>query len=170
MIYWQLISQMGDCDAVTDTQPELHGWQRLVGTWATEPNHPAFHGTGVSGQATFECLEDQRFLIQRSHYDHPEIRDAIVVTGIIDGKPSRHYFDPIGMHRVFAVDITADTWRFWNDAHRDTFPSSASCSSTRTRRSVPAGALPKCHRRTGRQWNSQDLWIGCQALLRPPCR
>jgi hypothetical protein len=70
----------------------------------------------VSGQATFEWLEDQQFLMQRSHYDHPEIPDAIAVIGIIDGKPSMHYFDPRGVHRVFAVDITADTWRFWNDA------------------------------------------------------
>ena len=27
-----------------------------------------------------------------------------------------HYFDPRGVHRVFAVDITANTWRFWNNA------------------------------------------------------
>jgi hypothetical protein len=65
----------------------------------------------VSGQATFEWLEDQPFLIQRSHYDHPEIPDAIAVIGIIDGKPSMHYFDPRGVHRVFAVDITAITYR-----------------------------------------------------------
>ena len=25
-----------------------------------------------------------------------------------------HYFDPRGVHRVFAVDITADTWQLWN--------------------------------------------------------
>ncbi len=43
--------------------PELQGWRRLVGTWATEATHPAFPGTVVSGQATFEWLEDQRFLI-----------------------------------------------------------------------------------------------------------
>jgi len=75
---------------------ELQGWQRLVGTWATEATHPALPGIVVSGQATFEWLEDQRFLIQRSHYDHPEIPDAIAVTGIIDGKPSMHYFGPRG--------------------------------------------------------------------------
>ena len=27
-----------------------------------------------------------------------------------------HYFDPRGVHRVFAVDITPKSWRFWNDA------------------------------------------------------
>jgi hypothetical protein len=26
-----------------------------------------------------------------------------------------HYFDARGVHRVFAVDITPETWRFWND-------------------------------------------------------
>jgi len=83
----------------------------LVGRWATEATHPAFPGTVVRGQATFEWLEDQRFLIQRSHYDHPQIPDAIAVIGIIDGEPSMRYFDPRGVHRVFAVDLTADTWR-----------------------------------------------------------
>jgi hypothetical protein len=87
--------------------------------WTEELPRPLirrFPGTVITGQATFEWLEDQRFLIERSHYDHPEIPDAIAVTGIIDGKPSMHYFDPRGVHRVFAVDITPDTWRFWNDA------------------------------------------------------
>ena len=96
--------------------PELHGWQRLVGTWAIEATHRGLPDTVVTGQALFEWLEDQRFLIQRSHYDHPEIPDAIAVTGLIDGKPSMHYFDPRGVHREFAVDITAEIWRFWNDA------------------------------------------------------
>lgn len=98
-------------------QPELsefQGWQRLVGRWATEATHRALEGAVVSGQSTFEWLEDQRFLIQRSHYDHPELPDAIAVNGIIDGKPTMHYFDPRGVHRVFAVEITTDTWRFWN--------------------------------------------------------
>jgi hypothetical protein len=112
----RVIRQMGDAMQPQTQHAEFHGWQRLVGRWATEATHRALPGTVVSGQATFEWLEDQRFLIQRSHYDHPELPDAIAVIGIIDGKPSMHYFDPRGVHRVFAVDITADTWRFWNDA------------------------------------------------------
>jgi hypothetical protein len=112
----RVVTQMEDAMQPQTQYPEFQGWQRLVGRWATEATHPAFPGTVVSGQATFEWLEDQRFLIQRSHYDHPEIPDAIALIGIIDGKLSMHYFDPRGVHRVFAVDITADTWRFWNDA------------------------------------------------------
>ena len=95
---------------------ELQQWRRLVGEWATEATHPGLPGTVVSGHSTFEWLEDQQCLIQRSHYDHPEIPDAIAVIGIVDGRPSMHYFDRRGVHRVFAVDLAADTWRFWNDA------------------------------------------------------
>ena len=95
---------------------ELQDWQWLVGTWVTEARHPALPGAVVSGQATFEWLEDQRFLIQRSHYDHPEIPDAIAISGTIAAKPSMHYFDRRGVHRGFAVEITAGTWRFSNNA------------------------------------------------------
>jgi hypothetical protein len=110
------ITQPEDAMRPRTQHTEFPDWQRLVGRWTTEATHPALPGTVVSGQATFEWLEDQQLLIQRSHYDHPEMPDALAVTGIIDGKPSMHYFDPRGVHRVFAVDITADTWRFWNDA------------------------------------------------------
>lgn len=94
--------------------PERLGCQRLVGTWAAEASHSVLPRTAVTGKATFEWLEDQGFLIQRSHYDHEEIPDAIAVTELIDGKPPLHYFDPRGVHRVFAVDTGADTWRLWN--------------------------------------------------------
>jgi len=110
------IHTKGSKESSETEHPGLQGLQRLVGTWAIEATHPGLPGAVVTGQATFEWLDEQRFLIQRSHYDHPEIPDAIAVTGIIDGKLSMHYFDPRGVHRVFAVEITPTTWRFWNDA------------------------------------------------------
>src|SRR3982750_858842 len=109
------ITQMEDAMQPQTQHPGLQGWRRLVGTGGTEATHPGLPGTVVSGQATFEWLEDQRFLIQRSHYDHPEMPDAVAVSGIVDGTPAMHYFDSRGVHRVFVVDITGDTWRYWND-------------------------------------------------------
>jgi hypothetical protein len=93
---------------------EFDGWQRLVGEWSIEARHPALPDTVINGRAAFEWLEDQRFLIQRTHYDHPEMPDAVSVSGIVDGTPAMHYFDVRGVHRVFAVDLTGDTWRYWN--------------------------------------------------------
>ena len=61
-------------------------------------------------------LEGRRFVIQRSHYDHPEIPDAIAITGVIDGQLSMHYFDSRGVYRVYEVSLSGGTWRFWRDA------------------------------------------------------
>jgi hypothetical protein len=95
--------------------PRSQDWQRLVGTWTTEATHPGLPGAVVSGRTSFEWLEDQGFLLQRSHFDHPQIPDALAVIGVLDGQPTMHYFDPRGVHRVFTVEFTADAWRFWND-------------------------------------------------------
>ena len=95
--------------------PEFEGWQWLVGSWATEATHPGLPDTVVSGTAAFEWLADQRFLMHRTHYDHPELPDAVAVIGVVAGEPSMHYFDVRGVHRTFAVAITADSWRYWND-------------------------------------------------------
>jgi len=94
---------------------ETQGWQRLVGRWETEATHRLMPGVVINGYSVFEWLEDQRFLIQRSHYDHPDIPDAVTVTGVLDGQATMHYFDPRGVHRVFAVGLSEQTWRYWNE-------------------------------------------------------
>jgi len=95
---------------------ELQGWQRLVGTWATEATHPALPGIVVSGQAhvrmaSRSAIPDPTLALRPSrdsrcdcgHRDHRrEAVDALL-------RPPRG-------HRVFAVDFTADTRRCWNDA------------------------------------------------------
>ena len=95
--------------------PEFTAWPRLVGSWSVEASHPLLPGEEIRGTATFEWLPDQHFLVMRGHYSHPEIPDAVTVTGIIDGAPAMHYFDPRGKHRTFAVFLTEEGWRYWND-------------------------------------------------------
>jgi hypothetical protein len=70
----------------------------------------------IRGRATFEWLDGERFLIWRSHYDHPEIPDAVAITGVTDGQLSMHYFDSRGVHRVYSVSMSPGTWRFSRDA------------------------------------------------------
>ena len=96
--------------------PELHGWQRFTGRWTTQATHPLLPGTVVHGHATFEWLTGRQFLIQRWHYDHPEIPDAIAIMGVTDGQLSMHYFDYRGVHRVYAASLDEGQWRFWRDA------------------------------------------------------
>jgi len=102
----------------TQSTPEvrLQGWERFIGTWETDGAHPMLPGETIRGTSTFEWLDGQRFLIWRSHCEHPEIPDAISVIGVTDGELSMHYFDTRGVYRVYAVSIDQSTWRYWRDA------------------------------------------------------
>jgi hypothetical protein len=126
--------------------PEFQAWERLIGSWSIEASHPMLPGEDIRGLTAFEWLADQHFLVQRSHYEHPEIPDAVMVSGIIDGQPATHYFDPRGQHRTFAVSLTDDGWRYWNDdpsfAQRftGTFSPDGSSITGRAERSEDGGA------------------------------
>ena len=92
------------------------GWQRFIGTWATEGAHPMLPGEPIRGTSRFEWLDGQRFVIWRSHYDHPEIPDAITIIGVTDGQLSMHYFDYRGVYRLYTTSLDQDTWLYWRDA------------------------------------------------------
>jgi Pyridoxamine 5'-phosphate oxidase len=97
-------------------RPELIGFQRLIGRWTTRATHPLLPGAVVRGHATVEWLDGRQFVILRWHYDHPEIPDAIAVTGVTGQQLSMHYFDYRGMYRVYAASLEEHQWRFWRDA------------------------------------------------------
>jgi len=88
---------------------------RLVGSWDTQGSHPLLPGDDISGRATFEWLDGRRFLIWRSHYEHPQVPDAIAVIGWIDDQLLMHYFDRRGVHRIYEVAVEGDQWRYWRD-------------------------------------------------------
>ena len=73
-------------------------------------------GEAIRGTSSFEWLDGQRFVIWRSHYDHPEIPDAITIIGVTDGQLSMHYFDERGVYRVYAASLDQAKWRYWRDA------------------------------------------------------
>jgi hypothetical protein len=93
---------------------ELELLGALVGTWTTEGSHPQLPAV-IHGRATFEWLDGGRFLVWHSQHDHPEVPDALAITGVTDGHLSMHYFDSRGVHRVYSVAVSPGTWRFWRD-------------------------------------------------------
>ena len=93
----------------------LEPLQALTGTWTTEGVHPMIPATVIHGRATFEWLDGGRFLIWRAHYDHPDIPDAVAITGVTAGELSMHYFDSRGVYRVYSVSTGPGIWRFWRD-------------------------------------------------------
>jgi hypothetical protein len=94
----------------------LESLNALVGAWTIEMTHPAFPGTVVAGRASFEWLEGERFLIQRSQADHPDFPDSISIVGAMDDGLSMHYFDSRGVHRVYRLSMSEGVLRIWRDA------------------------------------------------------
>jgi hypothetical protein len=94
---------------------ELEALGDLVGAWTVEATHPAYPSLLVRGEAEFEWLEGQRFLIQRSRTDHSDFPDSVAITGTIDESLSMFYFDSRGVHRVYGVSMREGVWRMWRD-------------------------------------------------------
>ena len=88
----------------------------LVGAWTTEATHPSTGSTVVPGRATFEWLEGERFLIERSWAEHPDFPNALWVIGDADKALSAHYFDSRGVQRVYGVQMRDGELRMWRDA------------------------------------------------------
>ncbi len=78
--------------------------------------HPAVPTTVVGGQADFEWLEGERFLLQRSRTDHPEFPDSLIVCGEFGDGLGMHYFDSRGVYRVYGVSFSDSIWRMWRNA------------------------------------------------------
>jgi hypothetical protein len=95
------------------TGDPLEPLNALIGSWWIEATHPFFPSTVVGGQADFEWLEGERFLLQRSRTDHPEFPDSLIVFGADGGELSMHYFDSRGVHRVYDVSFDDGVWRMW---------------------------------------------------------
>ena len=101
---------------MTDRDPALAPFDRLVGTWATEATHPKFDGV-VAGRITFEWLEGGRFLIQRSSNEHELFPDAITVIGAPEDGDGlvQEYFDSRGVRRTYRVELDDGVLRMWRD-------------------------------------------------------
>ena len=83
--------------------------RRLIGEWSTAATHPQMPGVVIAGSSTFEWLDGERFVIFRSHYEHPDIPDAVSIIGDTDGF-HMHYFDSRGVYRLFELTTIDDGW------------------------------------------------------------
>ena len=96
--------------------PQLEAFDALIGEWSTEATHPAVPGVVVRGQAVFEWLEGEQFVIQRSRNDHADFPDAITIIGVFGDGLAMHYYDSRGVHRIYETSFDDGVWRLWRDA------------------------------------------------------
>jgi hypothetical protein len=96
-------------------------WQRLIGTWRRRDRIRCSPGEEVRGTSHFEWLGDGRFIVWRSHYEHPKIPDGVILIGVADEPSPMHYFDERGVRRVYVTSLDGDTWRYWREASAPDF-------------------------------------------------
>jgi hypothetical protein len=104
-------------DVPGERSPALEAMNVLVGTWSTEFVHVALPDP-VHGQTTFEWLDGGRFLIQRSHAQHPQVPGMIGVIGADESGDElvQNYFDSRGVHRTYKMSLRDGIWKVWRDA------------------------------------------------------
>jgi len=130
-----LFDVITNTDMTTDRSDQMEDQTRstilehlapLEGQWDVEATHPLLPGTVIRGTALFEWLDGEQFLIWRSHYEHPDIPNAIAILGGGEpgsGGPSSdseggflmHYFDSRGISRVYKLDADSQRWQFWRE-------------------------------------------------------
>lgn len=100
---------------MTARDPELEGFDALVGAWDSTATHPSIPGVQVPGTANFEWLEGGHFLIGRSRNEHPDFPDSLQVIGADGDSLVMHYFDSRGVERVYGTSLRDGVWRLWRD-------------------------------------------------------
>jgi hypothetical protein len=101
---------------MTARDTALQPFSALIGTWATEATHPRFDGP-VPGRLTLEWLDGERFVVQRSHHEHPLFPDAIGVIGAPEHGDGlvMEYFDSRGVRRTYGTALDDGVLRMWRD-------------------------------------------------------
>ena len=94
----------------TEPNPELQRLDMLIGAWEITMHASGRLGEGAAAQATFEWLEGDRYLIQRSTADDP-FPDGISIIGFDEERDglAMHYFDSRGVARVYDLGFDGET-------------------------------------------------------------
>jgi hypothetical protein len=105
---------------VPDARPAaLDRLQVLVGAWEMEATFEAgFFGpdtaavTARGGRTTFEWLDGEFFLIERSAAEDPSIPRAIMIIGLGEDAETfvQHYYDSRGVERVYEMTLEDGVW------------------------------------------------------------
>jgi hypothetical protein len=112
-------------DIPAERPAALSRLEALVGEWEMEASFDAgFFGpdspplTHRGGHTTFEWLQGNFFMIQRSTPDDPRAPSAIMIIGPSETPDTfeQHYYDSRGVARVYKMTLSDGVWRLWRDA------------------------------------------------------
>lgn len=112
-------------DIPTERPAALSRLDVLVGEWDVEASFEAgFFGPGSpavtarGGRTTFNWLDGEFFLIQRTRAGDPAAPSGIMVIGTGDDPDTfqQHYYDSRGVARVYQMSLNGGMWKLWREA------------------------------------------------------
>jgi hypothetical protein len=95
----------------------LEELEPLVGEWKLEavpPGGPPWPG---EARATFEWMEGNQLLLERTEIEMPEAPNSVCVIGCdaANGRYFQLYTDDRGVCRVYEMSIGDGEWKLWRD-------------------------------------------------------
>jgi hypothetical protein len=89
----------------------------LIGEWTMEAIPPGGEPWPGEARTTFEWMEDNQLLLERSTVEMPEAPDGVCVIGCdaANGTYYQLYTDDRGVCRVYEMSIGKGEWKLWRD-------------------------------------------------------
>ncbi|RPF55502.1 hypothetical protein [Aquisalibacillus elongatus] len=96
---------------------KLEKLEFFIGEWELEVIHPHFKTNSINGQAVFDWMEKEKFVVQRTNINQPEFPSSTIV---YDYDPNagiyiQHYFDSRGITRLYHMSLEKNLWKVWRD-------------------------------------------------------
>ena len=89
----------------------------LVGEWSQQATPPGSEPWPGEAKATFEWLEGDQLVLERSTVEMPEAPDSLCVIGCdaANGTYYQLYTDDRNVCRVYEMSISNGEWRLWRE-------------------------------------------------------
>lgn len=106
-----LPSGYGSAMSSPSAETALERLQVLVGEWEIETSLELDPALGAAWMKIDWALE-RRFLLQSAHVPHPAAPDVLAMIAVDpeNGSYTQHYFDSRGVVRIYAMELSEETW------------------------------------------------------------
>lgn len=89
----------------------------LIGKWEVEVIPPQIQTNSFFGQTTFDWMEKEKFIVQRTLMNQPEFPSSTIIYDydFYTGEYLQHYFDSRGVTRLYNMSLEDAVWKLWRD-------------------------------------------------------
>ena len=89
----------------------------FAGKWELEVIHPRFPPNSIYGNTTFDWMESEMYMVQRTMIHQTEFPNSTMVFDYDTQTYAYvlHYFDSRGVTRLYNMSLENEVWKMWRD-------------------------------------------------------